>query len=421
MRGIWISGGLRGLALLLAIAAGTPACAQSNLFGRETFTAVGDVRLTAVNGERSWIDGGFGKSRFGGGGTDSFRLRPKAVEGAVAWQPQLLWALGATVVGIAQDGQEHAVDLSEAFLTLRPTATGPVRVTARAGLLWPPVSLEHSGVEWAVTETITPSAIGSWIGEEVKVVAGEGSVSVPLGGGRIAATGALFTRNDTAGTLLAFRGWALHDEKAVAFGRQPLPPLNTFWSTHQPPYSHPIIKFDDHVGYYAKLTWSPPVPFRIEAFRYDNRGNPEALNAVLEWGWRTRFNSLGAVWDAGPVVFRAQGMVGRTRMGVKVNGVIGVDMRFRSAFLLATEPLGEGSVSARIEAFGTRNHGSLMVRDDNEDGWAATLAGRRPIGAHVTALAEILHVDSRRDARLRLGTAPRQRQTVAQLALRVRI
>ena len=60
---------------------------------------------------------------------------------------------------------------------------------------------------------ITPSAINSWIGEEVKVVGVEGTATHPLAGGRLSGTFGLFGFNDTAGTQLAFRGWALHDRR----------------------------------------------------------------------------------------------------------------------------------------------------------------------------------------------------------------
>src|SRR5207253_8372987 len=95
------------------------------------------------------------------------------------------------------------------------------------------------------------------------------------------------------GTLLTFRGWALHDRTALAFNRQPLPPLGDFTGL-QAPYTHPLLDihpgFGRRLGYYAKLAWQPPLPIRLEIFRYDNRAFPEDVTDVgPEWGWRTRF------------------------------------------------------------------------------------------------------------------------------------
>jgi hypothetical protein len=385
-------------------------------------TVTGDVRVIGVDGERSWLDGGFGKLRFGAGKDESFSIRPRAVEGTIAWQPHLTWSLSGTFVGIAQRGQDKPMDLSEAYLTYKPMPLGKVKLSVRGGLFWPPVSLEHSGAEWSVRDTITPSAINSWIGEEVKTAGIEVTAATELGGHRLAATAGLFALNDTAGTLLAFRGWALHDEKATAFSAQPLPHRNPFFATVQDDYSYPVIELDDRPGYYLKLSWAPPGPFELQAFHYDNRANPEAFNSDMQWGWRTRFDHLGAILDLDDKTrLIAQGITGSTVMGFKRRGVRWIDTHFQAAFLLATRQIGRGSISARIEAFGTQDHGSRLGPGDHEDGWAFTAAVRRPLTSYATMVFEVVHIDSRRGSRQRDDLAPQQSQTLVQLALRLRI
>jgi hypothetical protein len=155
---------------------------------------------------------------------------------------------------------------------------------------------------------------------------------------------------------------------------------------------------------------------------YDNRARPTAVNSQLQWGWRTSFNHLGAIVDPDAHTrLTAQAISGNTKMGYKMDGAIWVDTDFRAAFLLATRQIGASSVSARLEAFGTRDHGSLMGREENEDGWAITAAARHPVTSWATMLVEVVHVESRRDARLREGLAPRQEQTLGQLALKLKI
>ena len=46
--------------LVLPIAAGS-ARAQGDFFGRDTLSGLLDLRVAAADGERSWLDGGFGK------------------------------------------------------------------------------------------------------------------------------------------------------------------------------------------------------------------------------------------------------------------------------------------------------------------------------------------------------------------------
>lgn len=408
--------------LLLLFAVAAPAAAQSydeNPSGHSIFVGA-DLRATVADGERSWLDGGFGKGRLGGAADGDARFRARAVEGDVVWQPHLSFALDATVAVIAQDGQDQPVDLSEAFLHYRHAPIGRLKLGARLGYFWPPISLEHGGPAWRVTETITPSAINSWVGEEVKVAGAEASASLPAGAGRLTATASVFGLNDTAGTLLAFRGWALHDEKTTAFSLQRLPPLDGNWKGYQAARTSPALEVDRRPGVYGKLGWATPT-VAVSAFYYDNRGDPQKINPSWQWGWRTRFGQVAArVKPGARLTLSAQALTGSTLMGTLSSTRFPVDTRFRSAFLLATRAIGaESSVSARAEAFGTRGRGPKLGRQTDEDGWAATLAGRHAVGEHLSILGEVLHIGSRRDERARLGVAPRQDQTIAQLAARV--
>jgi hypothetical protein len=390
-------------------------------------TAYANLDLAAADGPRSWLDhdsgpGGIGKSRFGNRNGTGLRLRPYGTEAGLVAQPDFGWALSGLVSVIAQHGQDKAVDISEAYLRWRPLPLGGVRLNVRAGIFYPPVSLEHGGAEWPVIETVTPSAINSWIGEEVKVGGVEATFSTLIGEHRVALTGAAFGLNDTAGTLLTFRGWALHDEKATLFGFQPLPVMNAFMRGAQAHETRPMIDLDHRLGWYAKALWAPPGPFQIQYFHYDNRGDPQAFDAGMQWGWRTRFNHLGATLDLGTRTrLTAQAIDGTTVMGFPGAGhVRWIDMRYRSAFLLATRQFARGSISGRIEAFSTRNHGSQVVSDDDETGWAATAAMRWPLMRHATLLGEALHIHSRRDAFAREGESPHQDQNIGRLTLRLR-
>lgn len=422
---------LRLAPAVLALCAPTMARALDgglDLVSPETLQAYADVRAVAVDGERSWSQGGFGKLRYGADAR-GLKFSPRIGEAGLVWRPKFGWSLSGTVVVLAQDvGDPDAsaeAGLSEAFLTYRPLGGGPVRVTARAGLMWPPVSLEHSGARWEVADAITPSAIGSWLGEEVKVVGLEVTAKTRLGSHDLAATIGGFGGNDTAGALLTFRGWALHDGKALAFQSQPLPPLSRFMRRVQPQYTHPLMSFGstaiDHPGHYEKLTWSPPAPVRVEATHYDNNGDPRAVNADLEWGWLTRFDTLGLVAGLGEgLELKAQAMAGQTIMGVPRNGRYWINMRYQAAYAQLTRRWANSALSGRLDVFSTRNGGRIVTCVDDEDGWAATVAARRDFGPHYTALVEYLHVRSERDARQRAMSAPDQTQNQLQLVLRVR-
>ena len=411
--------GVPAAALLAASAANA---GEIDFLSAETLSLHGDLRLVAVNGEESWTDEGFGRLRSGSDG--DWRVKPELGNVDLVWQPRFGWALSATIVGSIQGGERTEAGISQAFLSYKPLSGGKVRFSARAGLMWPPVSLEHEGADWHVRDSITPSAINSWIGEEIRPVAIEATAKARLGEHALEATAALFTANDTAGTMLTFRGWALHDRKTLAFNRQPLPPMPAAFEGYQPQFTHPLLDirdgFADRIGYYAKLAWQPPLPVRLELFRYDNHGDPEAFNEDNEWGWRTRFWNAGAVANlGGGAEIKFQGMTGRTEMGYDEGAGIWVDARFRSAFALVTLPVGSVNVAARAEAFDVRQHGSLIAGESDDDGWAMTLAGRREFGKLLTGFIELLHVSSERDEREKHGLKERQGQTQVQAALRL--
>src|SRR4051812_42015970 len=83
-----------GCALVTLWAA--PANAEVRVFTRDALEFSGDVRLVAVDGEKSWVDGGFGKLR--SGSNSDFRIQPQLGNLGLVWKPQFSWSLGAIIV-----------------------------------------------------------------------------------------------------------------------------------------------------------------------------------------------------------------------------------------------------------------------------------------------------------------------------------
>jgi len=385
-------------------------------------SAVIDFRLVLTDGERSFTDGGFGKSRFGGGG-DTPELHAVPATAALVWHGPIAWGLSGTVAAAYQDGQDQPVDLIQAYATWRPVPRGETRFSVRAGLYWPEISLEHQGPAWQVADMITPSAINSWIGEEVKVVGLEGTAARPLAGGRLSATLGLFGFNDTAGTLLAFRGWALSDRQTGAFSRQMLPPPGSEIAGIQAPWTTPALEVDHRIGYYGRLEYQLIAPVTLSAFYYDNRGNPTAFTSHSQWGWHTRFLNLGARAELGPRTrLLAQALTGSTRMGRDPGeDDYWVETRFRAAYLRLTQEIGPLAFSGRLDLFDTRQRGEYVQADDDENGWSLTGAADWHLTRQAQLILEWLHVESDRLARLRLGTPAQQNQNVVQAAMRLSI
>lgn len=405
------------------VPAGPPPPSTDILSGR-TLSILLDARLVGANGGERFSDGGMGITRFSGGAGGDFKIEPLPIEADLIWTPRFTNTLAGNVSVAWQRDQEDDVDLIEAFLTFLPPRTGAISFSAKAGLYWPEISLEHAtGGAWSTVHTITPSAINSWVGEETKVVGIEATMMASLGNHDISATAGVFGFNDTSGTLLSFRGWALHDLKATMFGRFALPPRNAFMEGAQEDVTRSTLEIDDRPGFYGRIEWRPPSPFTVNAFYYDNRGDPEAFTPNLQWGWRTRFANIGlSVEPAQGTRILAQGMYGTTQMGFKEGGVYWVDTLYRSAYLLVAHEIGKGEISGRAEFFGTRERGSEMdPGEENQNGWALTAAARWSFTDFLTGFLEVLHVRSDRGARARLGLPPTESQTVLQASVRVRL
>ena len=73
-----------------ALAALWPSSARADsgldLFSPATLELSGDLRLVLVDGERSWVDGGFGKLRSGSDG--EWRVQPQFGNLSLVWKPQ---------------------------------------------------------------------------------------------------------------------------------------------------------------------------------------------------------------------------------------------------------------------------------------------------------------------------------------------
>jgi hypothetical protein len=411
----------RGLLIALLMLAALAACAgaasaQVDLVSSDTVHGVADLRLSGADGEPSFTDGGFGKSRYGAGG-GGYQGRIEVAEAALEWTPRLDWAWSAVVDAGYQPDQEHPVDLYQAYVVFKPVPNSDTRFSARFGYFYPPISLEHDARVWGVTDTITPSAIDSWVGEEVKVVGAEATLSRDFGGSSLALTGALFGFDDTAGTLIAYRGWALDDLKSQAFGSFELPPLAPDIEDDQDSETYSSREIDKRPGFYAKLQWRPAAPVMIEALYYDNRGDGVSVTGDQQWAWATHFADLGAsVQLDDRTRILAQALAGRTGIGPPAWRY--VDVVFGSAYALITRDVGKGAVTARADVFETADHAPAPPAPDGEHGWALTGAWRYPLTDGLDLRLEAMHVESTRPSRILAGEAPFQRQTVLQSSLR---
>jgi hypothetical protein len=374
-----------------------------------------DLRGIAYRGDDDrWLDGGLGKAR-----TDAANDGPTAAGALVAeWQPTP--SLFATASAQYVPEARRPLDLIDASLRWRPVSTTRWRGALKAGLFFAPISLENDSLGWTSPWTLTPSAIDTWVGEELRTLGVEARLERRASRGTFAAGGALFEKNDPAGELLAARGWAMHDLVSGLDGslREPDASTGDLHAT-APVRFRPMLEIDHRVGAYAFADWRTPADDRITVLAYDNRADAsrDVDYAARElYAWRTRFWSAGAQRRVGDVLLLAQAMRGSTAIAPAPGWRS--DTRFAAGYLLAALDRGAWRPAARIDLFQTARtpDGGAATGDEHGHAFTAALGWRPRDDLRITG--EWLRIDSVRAQRLLEGRAARQRETQLQASVR---
>ena len=355
-----------GLALLaLPLLVFFPARAQALDFA---FSGYADARVLASADQTSWVKGGLGKFRFGPD-RGNFRF----VEAVGQVQVGLTDEISGVVVGRLEPTDSAGLDFLEAYALYAPRADGALSWSVKAGAFFPTISLENDDIGWQSPYTITPSAINSWIGEELRTIGAEATLRWNTGDyGTISVMGSLLCCNDEAGILIADRGWGMHDRYTGLLERIRIPDAAIRIFRQTPPfYTGEFDEIEGDVGWYGGLTWQLPDNLgKLSIVRYDNNADPAAVTS-RDTGWDTRFWSFGARTQAGSWIFIAQHMAGYT--SVVARGTLQAT-KFQSAFVLASyDSSADWRLSARGDVFQTRRIGN-PTSPFAEDGMAGTLA-----------------------------------------------
>jgi hypothetical protein len=143
----------------------------------------------------------------------------------------------------------------------------------------------------------------------------------------------------------------------------------------------------------------------------------------MQTSWRTRFWNIGAMARLGDrTTAKAQFMWGNTLVGPDTPFGIPGDVDFDTAYLLISREVGEGKITVRGDWFETTDNSFVTTANNDEHGWAAMIAYKRPLAEFAEAVVELIHVDSERPSRALYGTwAAQQQQTMLQMSLRLHI
>lgn len=215
--------------------------------------------MSAVKGDPqlSWQQGGIGLYRY-----DSDNDGIVLSQGLLDFRVDLSTSWSAHgVINTYQDPQA-TLGFSQAYFQYQPLTASNYKWHVRVGAFYPQLSLENPDIGWLSPYNYTNSAINSWVGEEIRTLGVEATIKRP---GRsfnsahsFSFVGASFKGNDPAGTLLSWRGFALHDRQttlneSISFAQ--IASFNTPPLQHQANQVLPFEEVDGRFGYYLGMHW----------------------------------------------------------------------------------------------------------------------------------------------------------------------
>jgi hypothetical protein len=302
---------------------------------------------------------------------------------------------------------------TEIYLRYHPVSTTRFLWSVKAGAFFPPFSLENTEVGWSSYWTLTPSAINSWFGDELRTVGGEGELDWRANEGTLAFTASLFGWNDPAGVMIADRGWSMDDRPTALFSDLRLPDATLILFGARPPDTTLIFDEIDHrAGWYAGASWNDSDQWRVQVYRYDNEADSAAHDGDY-FAWRTDFWSAGASKTLGEFTLLAQGLTGTTAITPFPH--FSSVTNFDSAYGLLGWERDEWRLAARADLFRTHTGGNSFL---SENGYALTFATSWLPRDWLRITGEVLYIDSTRDEREIEGLAPHQSDTQLQLSAR---
>lgn len=335
-----------------------------------------DIRATSADTLTSYRDGYYGKFDVSNG--ESLSLAQAGFAVISSWDN----GISAHLVANAYSQKiETAAGITEAFLkyTSLPNENG-YRWQSKLGIFYPEFSIENNATAWASPNTLNFSTINTWIGEEIRVLGNEYTIT-RLGKYHnsnidFSLTGALFINNDPAGSLLAWHGWTLGNRQTLWSEKVTLPPLpvlreNGALNGKQSENADPFYEIDDNLGFYvkAKMKWHKQLDVALAY--YNNQATPYIVEQG-QYGWRTRFTHLSAKWRISKSFsVYSQFIHGNTLMQ-NGNQQDVVNNDYQSGYVAISHKVKKHKTTLRIEEFSVTDNDNFAFDNNTEYGKSFT-------------------------------------------------
>ena len=350
-----------------------------------------DIRVVGQGPQPSVLEGGPGKTRYGGiieNGREAETITRFAVS-QFALQPiaSLPWGIRAEAqlnwdIDIDTNGDwgayTNAPRLVEGWLR-REWGGSDEGWALQGGVMTPRFSLENTGPAWTPQMTLTPSAANTWLWQDVKPVGLQGEWWGLLPGDLQINTGAgLGWGPDQLGTPLARRGWVMSDY---------LTGINSSETIKASGKEYYVFnELDGYPAIWGGLSASDPSQIaELRVGYFDNLGN-----LGVDGVWETRFGEMGlALHPVTGLEVVMQGMVGNATTRGKA-----LESRFSTWYPLVSYRYGGHRLSARYDNFRVTDVDGPP--STSESGYAVTVAYLFEFWLRHRIGFEYIYIDSER-------------------------
>ena len=279
------------------------------------------------------------------------------------------------VESLFHSGESSTYDLTQSYLLYRPLRKSRWKSQVKVGVFYAPWSLENTDLFWFSPYSTNFSAINSWLAEEVRTIGFEWRRKLPFkkhhGSWSWEGYISIFGFNDTAGTLLSWRGWSNHDRQTGIDRSLPLIDLPSFEEngefSEQARETKPFVELDKRPGYYVGGEAKNRNGMKIRYSYYDNRANPDVLKSGL-YAWHTRFHIVGFEFALTPgLKLLNQLLYGSTEMGRDTAWVYN---DYKAFYSMLTYRKSDHRFSLRFEQFEVVDKDSTFQDTNDEEGSA---------------------------------------------------
>ncbi|TDF41454.1 hypothetical protein EYS14_00930 [Alteromonadaceae bacterium M269] len=390
---------------LLIAAISNSVVGQANAQGfRHKLQGTVQINYVDAANETSFLEGGISPFRY-----DNQDSNVHLGQLHLNYRANLSSAFSVSVDANHYDDLDHTPDITQATIRYAPLPINGYRLRVKAGTFIPALSIENTKPGWLSNVSYSSSAVNTWIGEELKSSGIEASFTRP--GRRFRSpwswtiNGSVFKGNDTAGTLLAFRGWAIHDRVLGLNEEIPLANLPGFngpsgLSMHTRS-ADLIEEIDGRWGFSAGAQVKYLSRLDVRFTRYDNNGDAIARDFREEqWAWDTKFNHVAVRYGISPkTTFLSQFLRGTTEAG---NGWL-VKLDFEAYYVGITHKEGDHQFSLRYDNFSATDLDGTPMSDNDSAGKSWTAFYQYEASDQVSLGIEFISVSDSAQHRLALS------------------